>query len=1139
MKILMSGALLCSMSCMGYAQVTAQIHGTVKDASGAAVPGAEVKATNTGTGVSRTVTSEADGGYIFANLATGPYQIEVTKPGFSKAVESGIVLQVNSDPLVEIALKVGTVSEQVNVEANASQVETRSSAVSTVVENQRIVELPLNGRNVTDLISLAGAAVQVGSARAAMGTGIYATPVLQVGGSLGFATAYSLDGANYLNPSSGGTWPMPFPDALQEFKVDASGAAANQGKSSAVSAVTKGGTNQFHGDVFEFLRNDATNGHLYFSPKALTQKRNQFGGTAGGAIKKDKIFYFGAFQETMFRQDPGDNEAWLPTAQMLNGDWTTFASPACGNVTGGQLRGGFTNNRISPANFNKTGLQLVKTVLASAPTPDPCGHIYYDRPLKANEYQGVGRMDYQLTDKHTLFGRYQNLYVSQPNAFDLTPNNILNAAAAGLDNEIQNAAIGSTYVFGPTTVNSFRFSGNFSRARAPGVDTFSMCDFQAAAGVPINYYCGNAPHRSNITIVNGFTFASGEFPFIGFNNTLFAVGDEVGLIRGSHQMAIGFNGDVSRNTANYHALDNNKFTFTGQCTGHGLGDVLTGCYGQMINTAQNHFDITSLNPSLYFADTWKARQRLTVTMSVRWDPFIPQSLKHSGIANFDFARFNAGITTKQYPFGPAGWYYPGDPGTPGWRGTNSRLAHFSPRLGLAWDPTGSGRTSIRASYAYSYSPVLNYWRQDPEDQNPWSNATRAPNVGVQNALDNPWQGYSFVDPVSGRLVTGNPFPSVMGRGFTQDGDYTSTPFDINVPQSSSWNLSLQRQVGVNWLFSASYLGNMTTHIWLQEQPNAGQIVGPVSTTCPANAPATQCSGTANLAQRRLFTLLRPNDLIRQGAVALLYSGGNMSYNALLVSAQKRVSKGTSLQFNYTWSHCLSDMIDAIASGPDAGEVSTIPYNRHNDYGNCDADRRHVFNLTGVAKTPQFSGRALRMVASDWQLAGLYRWSAGQPMLLLAGSDRALHGDLSFFSGTTFQRGNQVLPNDQMYAVEGTGYANGTRTGGSGPFQQYLNPAAFAVPALGTVGNSHRNNATFVPIWQFDLALLRAFPINESQRVELRVEAFNVLNKFRPSGTPTTFAPNATSLTNVSNGFFGQIRAALDPRIMQFALKYVF
>jgi hypothetical protein len=196
------------------------------------------------------------------------------------------------------------------------------------------------------------------------------------------------------------------------------------------------------------------------------------------------------------------------------------------------------------------------------------------------------------TDKHTLFGRYQNLYVSQPNAYDLTPNNILNAAAAGLDNEIQNAAIGSTYVFGPTTVNSFRFSGNFSRARAPGVNTFSMCDFQAAAGVPINYYCGNAPHRSNITIVNGFTFSSGEFPFIGFNNTLFAIGDEVGLIRGSHQMAIGFNHDVSRNTANYHALDNNKFTFTGQCTGHGLGDFLTGCYG--------HDDQYSAKPFRYY-----------------------------------------------------------------------------------------------------------------------------------------------------------------------------------------------------------------------------------------------------------------------------------------------------------------------------------------------------------------------------------------------------------------------------------------------------------------------------------------------------------------------------------------------------------
>jgi hypothetical protein len=728
-----------------------------------------------------------------------------------------------------------------------------------------------------------------------------------------------------------------------------------------------------------------------------------------------------------------------------------------------------------------------------------------------------------LSAKHSLFGRYQNLYVSQPNAYDLTPNNVLNASASGLDNVIQNAAIGSTYVFGPATVNAFRFSGNFSRARAPGAQAFSMCDAQASVGVSIAYNCGNAPHRGNITVVNGFSYGPGEYPFIAFNNYLFAVGDELALIRGSHQMSVGFTGDISRNTASYHAIDNNKLTFTGQFTGHGLGDLLTGQFAQLIMADTSHFNITSINPALYFADTWKARPRLTVSASVRWDPFIPQRLGNEGIANFDFARFNAGITTQQYKFGPSGWYYPGDPGTPGWRGSNSKLWHFAPRLGLAWDPTGSGRTSIRSSFAYSYSPVLNYWRQDPENQNPWENGTRATRVGVVNGLDNPWLGYTFVDPVSGATVNGNPFPSIFGRGFTQDGDYTSTPYDINVPQTSSWNLSIQRQVGASWLFSASYLGSMTTHIWIQEQPNAGQIL-----PCPGGAALSTCNTAANLPQRRLFTLLRPNDTIRQGAVALLYSGANMSYNGLLLTAQKRLSRGTSLQFNYTWSHCLSDMIDAISSGPDAGEVSTIPYNRHNDYGNCDADRRHIFNLTGVAQTPRFSSRLPRLVASDWQLAGLYRWQTGAPMNLLAGSDRALHGDLSFFSATTFQRGDQVLPNDQAYGP-----------GGGGPLAQYLNPAAFRVPALGTVGNYHRNNLVFVPLWQIDLALSRAFPINESQRLELRVEAFNVLNKFRPGGLPTTFAPNATSLTNVSGGLFGQIRAALDPRIMQFALKYVF
>jgi Carboxypeptidase regulatory-like domain len=1120
MKIFAKIFVFClSVSALVWGQGgTAQIHGIVQDASGAAVPGAEVKATQTATGFVRTINSEADGSYVLSNLPIGPYHLEVSKEGFNKFVQDGIVLQVNSDPLISASLKVGAVSEQVVVEANATQVETRNSTVGQVIENQRIVDLPLNGRNVTDLIALSGAAVQVGTTRQSMGGGVNPTPLLQVAGGLAYATAYNLDGANHINPNSGGALPLPFPDALQEFKVDTSGASIDQGKSASVSAVTKSGTNQFHGDAFEFLRNDAVNAHPYFAQTPSTLKRNQFGGVLGGPIKKDKIFFFGGYQETTLRQDPTNNETWLPTADMLNGDWTTYTSPACNNGRAVNMRGGFVGNKIDPAKFSKTALNIMNMTLAQAPTPDQCGHLYYGIPSSTNEYQGVGRVDYQLSPKHTLFARYQDLVDEQPPAYTLT-HDILNANQAGADNYIQDLVIGSTYVFSPTIVNAFRISGNFARARNVGVDTFSVCDAGAIT------YCGNAPHRTVISISNGPSLGSSyASPFDGFNTTLFSLNDDVSVIKGAHQISFGFVGALSRNTSNFQAISPGRYTFTTQFTGVGLGDFMTGQVTQLVQTATNHMDITSINPTAYFVDTWKATRKLTVSMSLRWDPFLPQYLKHGGIANFDFARFNAGTTTQQYKYGPSGWYYPGDPGTPGWRGSFNKPWDFAPRLGLAWDPTGSGKTSIRASFAYTYAQVLNYWRQDPNDQNPWSNGTRRTGV----SLDSPWQGYTYIDPTTGATVSGVPFPAIFAKGFTQDGDYTSTPYNIQAPQTSSWNLSVQRQITNDWLVSAAYLGSMTTHIWLQDQPNPGQIIGPPATSCPAGSTIQTCSSASNLAQRRLFTLLRPNDVIRQGEVALLYDGGNMSYNGLLLSATKRLSKGTSVQMNYTWSHCLSDMVDAISSGPDAGEVSTMPGNRHFDYGNCDADRRQIFNLTGVAQSPQFSGRAMRLIGSGWTLSGIYRWSSGAPLNLLAGSDRALHGDISFFSGATFQRANQLMPNDQAYV-----------SGGGGPLSQWLNPSAFAVPALGTVGNYGRDNLVYPSIWGLDMALSRAFRLTESQHLEIRADAFNVSNSFHPGPPPTSFTPGGNAFTNASSPLFGQIRTAADTRIMQFAMKYVF
>src|SRR5438552_4123499 len=307
------GVLVCALCCpMVWGQATAQISGTVRDQSGAVLPGVEVTATQTDIGVSRNTISNETGTYVLPNLAVGPYKLEVSLPGFRTFVQTGIVLQVNSNPIIDAALQVGQVSEQVEVQANATLVETRSSGVGQVIENQRILELPLNGRQVTDLITLSGAAVAVESNSTRSmpgGQGI------AVGGGLWTGVAYLLDGAMHNNPYDNFNLPLPFPDALQEFKVETSALTAQNGMHSgaAVSAVTKSGTNAFHGDGFWFVRNQVFNATNPFALKRADGKRkqdglkrNQFGGTIGGPIKQNKIFFFGGYQGTTIRQAPPD-----------------------------------------------------------------------------------------------------------------------------------------------------------------------------------------------------------------------------------------------------------------------------------------------------------------------------------------------------------------------------------------------------------------------------------------------------------------------------------------------------------------------------------------------------------------------------------------------------------------------------------------------------------------------------------------------------------------------------------------------------------------------------------------------------------------------------------------------------------------
>src|SRR5437016_4043508 len=303
-------------------QATAQISGTVRDQNGAVLPGVEVTATQTDTGIARKTVTNETGLFVLSNLPLGPYKLEAALTGFRTFVQTGIVLQVNSNPVINPTLAVGQVSEQVEVQANAALVETRNVGVGQVIEQQRILELPLNGRQVTDLITLSGAAVTTNTSAGRLFNDL---PFISVGGGVPFGVDYSLDGANHMNFLIGTTMPMPFPDATQEFKVESTGLSAQRGNSAAVSAVTKSGTNEWHGDLSEFVRNDLFNAKEYFAavdPKTgnkvkSTLKRNQFGGTIGGPVAENKLFFFAGYQGTKLRQDPANVENFVATPAML------------------------------------------------------------------------------------------------------------------------------------------------------------------------------------------------------------------------------------------------------------------------------------------------------------------------------------------------------------------------------------------------------------------------------------------------------------------------------------------------------------------------------------------------------------------------------------------------------------------------------------------------------------------------------------------------------------------------------------------------------------------------------------------------------------------------------------------------------
>jgi len=1065
------------------AQATAQINGSVKDQSGAVLPGVEITTTQTDTGVVRNTVSDETGAFVLPNLPIGPYKLEASLPGFRTYVQTGIVLQVNDKPAVNISLQVGQVSEQVEVQANAALVETRNVGVGQVVENQRILELPLNGRQATDLIVLAGAAVQTGSSTTRSWQGV---PTISVAGGVDINTAYVLDGALHNNSYDNLAMPLPFPDALQEFKVETSALSAQYGMYSGgtVSAVTKSGANDFHGDLFEFVRNDLFNARNYFATQHGSLKRNQFGGTLGGRIIKNKVFFFGGYQGTTLRQDPANVIGFVPTPAMMAGDFTAIASPTCNRGRQINLTAPFVNNQLDPTLFSKAALAITGKLPATA---DPCGRIVFGQRTLTNQGQYVGRVDYQLTDKHSLFGRYLATTFFQPDGY-ASDHLLLDTLNPRFDNLAQSYALGDTRLISPNTVNAFRLAVNRVSITRSSPVYFEAKDFG------IDFYSYN-PKMTVFNITGGFTIgASTGGP--GTNRTTsYSASDDFSFIRGKHQTSVGANLAQWRIVFNSAAFGQGIFTFDGSVTGLGLADFLTGKLSQVMEAAPNTNLMQQWYEALYVTDVWQVTPRLTVTSGLRWEPFLPQVVTNNVLASFNEDRYKAGIHSTVFKNAPNGFYYPGDPGFNGRSGMARKLLLFAPRLGLAWDPEGNGRTSIRASYALAYDmPKGELYTTFIGP--PWSNSLIVPRP--PGGLDNLWQGYPG----------GNPFPLKpidANATFPSFGNYFSILDNNKKPTRNMWSLSVQKQVATDWLVSATYIGSEQYKLWSDKEINpAVYIPGGPCRLADGNT-YNPCSTAGNINLRRRLAMTYPNvggtpmSFLSQFEVG----GGTRSYHGLLLSAQRRAGRGVTVGTNYTWSHCISDANGTATPG---NTDFLDDNNRRFDRGRCNSDLRHILNVTSVAETPQFSNLMVRRVATGWRLSGLFRVTSGSPMTVITGVDRQL-------SGKGSQRPVQVLGNP---------YGNGSLT-------NFLNPAAFVQPATGSLGNMGPLNISGPKFWQLDMALSRVFQLREAGRLEARFEAFNVTNSLRAMN-PTLTLSSAT---------FGQILAAQDPRILQFALKYVF
>lgn len=1077
--------LFCTLAAgVAFAQdPTGAIEGAISDPSSAVVPNARVLARNLDTGLIREANAGSNGFYRLLLLPSGRYSLVIEAPPFATAVREPIEVSVNQTARVNVQLELSAVKERVIVTGGAPLVDTATSALGRVVTGRELVDLPLNGRNFTQLGLLQTGVAPLTAGVVTAGGSMRQGQSYAVNGMRPEQNLYLLDGAQNANRMDGGFALRVPVDAVAEFRILTQGAPAEFGGTAGAttSIVTRSGGNQLHGSLYEFVRNDAFDARNFFSEDVEPLDQHQFGGTAGFPLRRDRLFFFGYYEG--FRNEQGiTTTATVPTAAEREGDFSGIGRPLLNLAAGGVP---FPNNRIPEGAINP----IARSILNMYPIGNVSPSIYRETLIGRNHYdQTGGRLDLNLSSRDQLFARY-----SYSGGHNINPVSVRGSDAPGFptrdDFSTHSFTISSTRIISPTLTNSLR--GNYLRhtfyfdQRLNQTPPSALGFAYSSTNEP-----GQGPPFFNIA---GYTPIGGAIT--GPRNTTqetLELQDSVSWATGTHLFKVG--GEYIRSNIDlFQGIAPNAFMVFASTfpTNHSIANLLLGAPVVFYHGFGDfNREINVWNLGAYAQDDWRVGERLTVNAGIRYERINPLTEAEDRLNGFV-----PGAQSVVRSDAPRGLLFPGDPGVG--KGIAHSANAFMPRVGAAWDPTGRGTWSIRSSYGVFYDQFQN-------------GAGTASQIAI-SAI--PWaqfvqysgQGLNFQNPHLGR-----PIPSEAS--FVPPSTVFALDVDAKPPYMQHWNAGIQRSLFDAYLVEVRYVGAAGRRLPRNVEANPA-VYGP--------------GATAQNADRRRIHANCPADggPCDFSTIAMTRNIARSSYQALQTSVSRRYASGVGFNVSYwysqTYDHLSAMNLSGAAAKPLAGEndLAQNPFDLEAEWGPSLFDARHRFVASGTWEPPiaPDAPAAVRAVFGGWQINTIATINSGTPFTVGDSANVALQANSPPISGFAASRPNLVGdPNAGPHRVD-----------------EWMSRSAFERLVLqtqgGQFGNAGRNIVRAPGYANVDLSLVRSVDLPSAARLQLRVEVFNLTNHVN-LGLP---------VADLNSPNFGRIFSAGPPRLMQFAVKYIF